>query len=176
MVLCSPLAESSIQEWFSSVLQTHHVSCCWTKSFFPSALISFWSGSVPCFLCQQWILLTGRSLHWHLRTGWWQVVGMRVGHGERERSWWWKSGCQPCPSIRKQGGDRQDRLQVCPPGWTKAGERLVPRRTVLAASNASNERENCSQIGFFSGNWKKKPSEIWTGWNSCFVVWGFFLF
>lgn len=39
--------------------------------------------------------------------------------------------------------------QVYPPGWTKAGERLVPRRTVLAASNASNEREICSQIGLF---------------------------
>lgn len=40
-------------------------------------------------------------------------------------------------------------LQVYPPGCTKAGERLVPRRTVLAAKNASNEREICSQIGAF---------------------------
>lgn len=40
-------------------------------------------------------------------------------------------------------------LQVHPPEWTEAGERLVPRRTALAASNASNEREISSQIQAF---------------------------
>lgn len=40
-------------------------------------------------------------------------------------------------------------LQVCSHGWPEAGGRLAPRRTTLAASNASNERKTCFHIGPF---------------------------
>lgn len=79
-------------------------------------------------------------------------MGMNAGQGgEGERLVIWGFGALDA-SLAFAAGAREGAgwwLKVYPHGRTEAGGRLAPRRTALAASNASNEREICFHIGPF---------------------------